>query len=157
MAAEIFAKFPNDIKGETSQAEHVDEVPLTSVQWGVGRAVSIVSGSRQTASPTFSDIVITKQIDSASNDLAKACFFATHLDEIVITFVKDAGEASTGYLAYTLTDCLISNYTISGATGSPTESISISFIKIKSLYKKQANDHSSASDHEFEYDLRARV
>lgn len=157
MAAEIFAKFPNDIKGETSQAEHVDEVPLITVDWGVSRKVGIVSGSRQTSIPTFSDVVITKQIDSASNDLAKACFFATHLDEIVITFVKDAGDASLGYLAYTLSDCLISSYSITGVTGSPTESISISFIKIKSLYKKQANDHSSASDHEFEYDLRARV
>lgn len=157
MAAEIFVKFPKDIKGETAQAGHVDEVPISSVQWGMGRNISIVSGSRQTSVPSFSDVVLTKQFDSASNDLAKACSFATPLDEIVITFRKDAGDASIGYLSYTLTDCLISSYTVSAATGAPVESVSISYIKIKSTYKKQASDHSAASDHEFEYDLRARV
>lgn len=157
MAAEIFAKFPKDIKGETAQAGHVDEVPISSIQWGLARNISLVSGSRQTSVPSFSDVVMTKQIDSASSDLAKACSFATPLDEIVITFRKDAGEESLGYLTYTLTDCLISSYTVSASLGAPTEAFSISYVKIASTYKKQASNHSSASDHEFEFDLRARV
>lgn len=157
MAAEIFAKFPKGIKGETVQAGHVDEVPISSIRWGLTRNISLVTGSRQTSVPSFSDVVMTKQIDSASSDLMKACALGTDLDEIVITFRKDAGEESLGYLTYTLSDCLISSYTVSAATGAPTETFSISYIKIASTYKKQASDHSSASDHEFEFDLRARA
>ena len=102
MVAEIFIKFPNDIKGETSQAGHDDEVPVNSVQWAVNRQVELSPGSRQTGMATFSDVVITKEFDSASNYLAKACFSATALDEIVITFRKDAGETSLDYLTYHL-------------------------------------------------------
>jgi type VI secretion system secreted protein Hcp len=157
MVAEIFIKFPNDIKGETSQAGHVDEVPVNSVQWGVNRQVELSAGSRQTGRATFSDVVITKEFDSASNDLAKACFTAAALDEIVITFRKDAGDESLDYLSYTLSDCLISSYSVSsGGSGRPMESMTIAYIKLKSTYKKQANDHSAASEHEFEVDLRGR-
>jgi type VI secretion system secreted protein Hcp len=157
MVAEIFVKFPKDIKGETSQAGHEDEVPASSVHWAVSRAVEIASAARQTGRATFSDVTITKEFDSASNDLAKACFSATHLDEIVITFRKDAGEESMDHLTYTLTDCLISSYSVAASSGRPMENITISYIKIASTYKKQANDHSSASEHTFEVDLRARA
>jgi type VI secretion system secreted protein Hcp len=157
MAVAIYIKFPAGIKGETEQAGHEEEVAATSLQWGAGRAISIASVGRETGLATVSDIVFTKSFDSASNDLANACLLATPLDEIVITFRKDAGEASLDYLAYTLTDCLISNYSMSAGGETPVESVSISFIKIKGLYKKQASDHSAASEHEFEYSLRARV
>lgn len=157
LSSEIFIKFPNDIKGETGQAGHEDEVPATGVQWGVHRSVELSAGSRQTGRASFSDVTIFKEFDSASNDLAKACFLASALDEIVITYRKDAGDESLDYLVYTLGDCLISSYAVIAEDGRPKESLTISYIKLKSTYKKQANDHSSASEHEFEFDLRGRV
>ncbi len=157
LSSEIFIKFPNDIKGETSQAGHVDEVPASGVQWEVRRAVELSAGSRQTGRASFSDVIVTKEFDSASNDLAKACFLASALDEIVITYRKDAGDESLDYLVYTLNDCLISSYSVVAEDGRPKESLTISYIKLKSKYKKQANDHSAASEHEFEFDLRGRV
>ncbi len=157
MAVAIFAKFPAGIKGESLQAGHTDEIPVTSFQFGIGRGVSLTGNARETSVASFSEIVITKSMDSASNDLAAACAKATPLDEIVITFVKDAGDDQLDYLTYTLTDSLISGYSVSSGGDTPSESISINYIKIKSVYKKQASDHSSASDHEFEYDLLARV
>jgi type VI secretion system secreted protein Hcp len=157
MAVSIFAKFPSGITGEAKQAGHEDEVVVQSVSWAVGRAISLTGGSRDTGVATFSDVSITKEADSASSDLAVACAKATPLDEIVITFVKDAGDDQIDYITYTLSNCLISSYTVSAGAGNPIESVSIAYNKIKALYKKQADDHSSASDHEFEYDLLARV
>ncbi len=159
MAVSIFGKFPSGIKGESQQAGHEDEVVILSLNWGLTRPASLTGNSRATGVAAFSDISIMKQTDSASNDLFLACAKATALDEIVITFVKDAGDDQLDYLAYTLSNCLISGYQLSGSTGgdTPTENVTISFTKIKGLYKKQGSDHSSSSDHEAEYDLMARV
>jgi type VI secretion system secreted protein Hcp len=157
MAVSIYIKMPAGIKGETEQAGHVEEIAATSLQFGIARNISIASSGRETGLPSVSDFTFTKSFDSSSNDLMKACLLATALDEIVITFRKDAGEASLDYLVYTLSDCLISSYQMSAGGETPMENVSISFIKIKSLYKKQASDHSAASEHEVEYDLRARV
>lgn len=157
MAVSIFIKMPAGIKGETEQEGHAEEVAASSLSWGAARAISVASVGRETGLAVVSDMTFTKSFDSASNDLANACLLATPLDEIVITFRKDAGEASLDYLAYTLTDCLISNYSFSAGGDTPVETVSISFIKIKALYKKQASDHSAASEHEIEYSLRARV
>lgn len=156
LSAEIFIKFPKDIKGETSQTGHVDEVPAIKVEWSMSRNIELTSSSRVTGRATVSDLIVTKSFDSSSNDLAKACFNATALDEIVVTFRKDVGDASLDYLTYTLGDCLISSYAVAAAGDAPMETFTISFIKAKSKYKKLANDHSPASDHEFEFDLRAR-
>ena len=159
MAVSIFIKFPNGITGETQQARHVGEVAADSLSWGVARNVSLTAHSRETSLPTVSEVTFTKKVDSASHDLVKACLFATALDEITISFVKDAGDESMDYLVYTLKKGLISGYGFSGATGAdtPFETYSISFTEIKGIYHKPADDHSAASDHEFEYDLMARV
>ena len=157
MAVSIYVKMPAGIKGEAEQTGHADEIAATSLHWGASRNISLATSGRETGLATVTDVVITKSVDSSSSDLAKASLLATALDEIVITFRKDAGDATLDYLTYTLSDCLISGYSLSAGGDTPMESVSISFIKIKGLYKKQATDHSSASDHEFEYNLRARV
>lgn len=159
MAISIFIKFPAGITGEAQQAGHADEVSVSSVQWGAARAVSLLGNSRETSVPNVSEMVFTKYVDSASNDLAMACLKATPLDEIVVSFVKDAGDEHIDYLQYTMKNGLITSYSLSAASGegSPIESGSISFTEIKGLYKKQETDHSASSDHEFEYNLLARV
>jgi type VI secretion system secreted protein Hcp len=159
MAVSIFGKFPSGIKGESKQAGHEEEVVILSLSWGLSRPAALTGNSRQTGVASFSDVTIMKETDAASNDLFVGCAKATAMDEIVITFVKDAGDDQVDYLTYTLSNCLISSYQVSGSSGggTPTESISISFTKIKALYKAQDVDHSAPSDHEGEYDLMARV
>ena len=159
MAVSIYAKFPNGITGEAKQAGHEDEVVILSLSWGVSRPATLTGNSRQTGVPSFSDVSLAKETDSASHDLFMACAKATALDEIVITFVKDAGDQHMDYLQYTLKNCLISSYQVSGSSGGTTasESISISYTDIKALYKKQESDHTGSSDHEAEFDLMARV
>lgn len=159
MASAIFVKFPNGVTAETIQAGHEGSVAATSVQWGVGRAVStsFTSSGRETSTPNFSEVVITKMFDSASNDLALAATKGTAFDEVTITFRKDTGEDQMDYLVYTLTDVLISSYSVSSGGETPMESLALNYTKIKGMYKKQADDHSEASEHEFEYNLRTQV
>ncbi len=159
MATTIFIKFPNGITAETEQTGHEGSVAAFSVQWGVGRGISANLGSaaRETSLPSFSEVVFTKAFDSSSNDLALAACKGKPMDEVTITFRKDTGDDPIDYLIYTLTDVLISGYSVSSGGDTPTESVSLNFTKIHSIYTKQANDHSASSEHEFEYDLRKQV
>jgi type VI secretion system secreted protein Hcp len=159
MASAIFIKFPNDITAETTQSGHEGSVAALSVSWGVGRAVSssFTSSGRETSTPVFSELVFSKLFDSASNDLALAAAKGKAMDEVTITFRKDTGEEQLDYLVYTLSDVLISSYSMSSGGETPTETLSLNYTKIKGLYVKQADDHSTGSEHEFEYNLRTQV
>ncbi len=158
MAAGIFINMGNGIKGESGQAGHIDEIVASSLQWGVGRGVSgFANGSRETSSPSFSEMVFTKTFDLASNDLSKAASNATNFPEIVITLRKETGGEGLDYLVYTLTNVLISGYSVSSGGMTPSESVSLNYTTIKSTYKKLADDHSEAGENEFEYDLRAQT
>ena len=97
MAVSIYAKFPNGITGEAKQAGHEDEVVILSLSWGVSRPATLTGNSRQTGVPSFSDVSLAKETDSASHDLFMACAKATALDEIVITFVR---KFSTGLVTF---------------------------------------------------------
>lgn len=159
MASAIFIKFPNGIAAETTQAGHEESVAASSVQWGVSRAVSssFTSAGRETSTPVFSELVFTKMFDSSSNDLATAAAKGKSMDEVTVTFRKDTGEDQMDYLIYTLTDVLISSYSLSSGGETPMESISLNYTKIQAKYVKQADDHSAGSEHEFEYNLRTQV
>ena len=157
MAAGIFINMGSGIKGESVQEGHKDEIAASSLQWGVGRGVSsYTSGNRETTTPSFSEMVFTKTFDISSNDLAKAATMGKSLPEVKISLRKDTGEGGLDYLVYTLTDVLISSYSVSSGGETPSESISMNYIKIKSEYKKLATDHSEAGDNDFEYDLAAQ-
>lgn len=159
MASAIFIKFPNGITAETTQDGHEGSVAANSVQWGVSRSVStsFTSSGRETSTPVFSEVVFTKMFDSSSNDLALAAAKGKSMDEVTITFRKDTGEDQLDYLIYTLTDVLISSYSVSSGGETPMESLSLNYTKIQAKYVKQADDHSAGSEHEFEYNLRTQV
>ncbi len=76
---------------------------------------------------------------------------------MTITFRKDTGDDQLDYLVYTLTDVLISSYTMSSGGETPMENLSLNYTSIKGLYVKQADDHSAGSEHEFEYNLRTQT
>ena len=148
-----------EIPGECGRAEHIGEITISSVNWGVTRPVVNTPGvGRSTGMPNVTSINITKYYDKSSPQLAKAVLFATALPEIVITLRKDSGDTHLDYLTVTLSDCMIESYNMSGASDietPPMESVSIVFNKITILYIEQASDHSAGGEHDAEYDMVA--
>ncbi len=66
MAIDIFAKI-GDIKGESLDAKHKDEIEVLSWSWGVSQAGSMGPGGGGGAGkPSFSDFNFTHHIDKAS-------------------------------------------------------------------------------------------
>ena len=66
MAASIFAKI-GDIKGESLDSKHKDEVEVLSWSWGVTNSGAIRAGSGGgTGKATFNDFNFTHHVDKAS-------------------------------------------------------------------------------------------
>src|SRR5687767_6653601 len=104
MAADIFAKI-GDIKGESLDAKHKDEVELLSWSWGVSQGVSTGSGSAA-GKVSFNDFSFTHRLDKASPNLMKACAAGSHIKEATIT-VRKAGNKPLDYMIFKFYDILI--------------------------------------------------
>ena len=152
-----YLKLP-DIDGESRRADHEDEIDILSIDWNMEQASTMQIGSGRTRSrATVHPIEISKAYDASSPYLALSCMQGKAFGEAIIMFRKDSGEAHLDYLKITLTNVVISSYSLNGeATGEDiTDKFKLSFEKINVVYTMQADDHSSGDEHEVEYDMAA--
>lgn len=155
MASDIFAKI-GDIKGESLDSKHKDEIEVLSFSWGVtNTAAPQSSGGGGSGKATFQDLVITHNIDKASPGLMQACATGTHLKDATITHRK-AGKGQQEFLIIKMNDVIITGVTHSGASGQPySESVNMAFAKVNVEYKPQKADGSLDAGVVFKYDLKA--
>jgi type VI secretion system secreted protein Hcp len=152
-----YMKVP-DIAGESRRDGHEEEIDIMSIDWSMAQASNMQIGSGRTSSrAAVHPISITKIYDASSPYLSLACMQGKAFDEIVISFRQDSGEAHLDYLVITLTNVVISSYSLNGtAMGEEiSDALTLSFEKVKVLYTVQADDHSSGDEHEIEYDVSA--
>ena len=117
MASDIFAKI-GDIKGESVDTKHKDEIELLSWSWGVSRSASGSGGGggRGRARRRFNDLSFTHKIDKASPLLLKACATGQHLKEATITRRK-AGKGQQEFLVIKMNDVLVTSVADSDDSG----------------------------------------
>ena len=154
MASDIFAKI-GDIKGESLDDKHKDEIEVLSFSWGVTTTGIISSGAGGgSGKATFQDLSIVHNVDKASPLLLKACATGTHIKDAIITHRK-AGKGQQEYLIVKLNDVIITGVTHGGASGQPfSESVSLAFAKVDLEYKPQKADGSLDAGIHFKYDLK---
>jgi type VI secretion system secreted protein Hcp len=155
MATDIFAKI-GDIKGESTDAKHKDEIEVHSFSWGVTNSATLAPGGGGGAGKaTFQDLTIVHSIDKASPALLKACATGKHLKEATITHRK-AGKEQQEYFIVKMNDVIITGVSHGGTAGQPySESVSMAFAKIDLEYKPQKPDGSLDAGVHFKYDLKA--
>src|SRR5207237_9203143 len=106
MAVDIFAKI-GDIKGESVDNKHKDEVEVLSYSWGITNPGHIGTGGGGGAGrATFQDLSIIHKIDKASPKLLEACATGEHLKEATVTFRK-AGKGQQHFLIIKMNDVII--------------------------------------------------
>jgi type VI secretion system secreted protein Hcp len=155
MATDIFAKI-GDIKGESLDDKHKDEIEVLSFSWGVTNSGTVSPGSGGGAGKaTFHDLSIVHNLDKASPLLLKACATGTHIKDAIITHRK-AGKGQQEYLIVKLNDVIITGVTHGGSAGGPaTENVSLAFAKVDLEYKPQRPDGSLDAGVSFKYDIKA--
>ena len=155
MASDIFAKI-GDIKGESLDDKHKDEIEVLSFSWGVTNTGSAGTGGGGGAGrATFQDLTIVHTIDKASPLLMKAWATGEHLKEATITHRK-AGKGQQEYLVVKLNDVLITGVVHGGTSGAAaSETVSLVFGKVDFEYKPQKADGSLDAGIHFKFDIKS--
>ena len=143
----IFMKY-DGIEGDVTTSGHEKWIQCSSFQWGVGRGISNASSSpadREGSTPSVSEIVVTKDTDSASPNLLRASLGLKPADEgktVKIDFCKTDTSQPEPYLQLTLTNTLVSGWSISSGGDRPTETVTFNFTKVefKNIGMGPAND-----------------
>ena len=151
MAADIFAKL-GDIKGESIDDKHKDEIEVFSFSWGVINSIGAGSGGGGgTGKATFKEFSIVHSIDKASPSLLAACATGGHLKDATITQRK-AGKGHQDFLIFKMNDVIITS--VAEVSGAPdSETVTLAFAKIDVEYKPQKADGSLDAGIHFKYDL----
>ena len=154
MAADIFAKL-GDIKGESLDNKHKDEIEVLSWSWGVTNAIGVAGTGAAQGKAAFHDFSFTHKIDKASPKLMQACATGVHLKEATITHRK-AGKGQQEYLVIKMNDVIVTRMTDADAEDESVETVSLAFAKVNVEYKPQKADGSLDAGIHFKYDLKAQ-
>jgi len=117
-------------KGNVTAKGFEDQIELHSIQWGVGRSISMTTGAgqnREASDATFSEVTITKPMDKASSGLFEEATWGVEGRTVVISCTKTGAGQQDVYVEYTLENCLISSYSISTSGDLPSESVTLSY------------------------------
>src|SRR4051812_30609679 len=116
MASDMFIKI-GDIKGESHDDKHKDEIDIMSWSWGVSQAGTMAGGGGGGAGKAaFQDIHFTHLVDKSSPVLAQSCSVGAHIKEAQLT-VRKAGKGQQEYYIIKMNDVLVSSVQTSGSDG----------------------------------------
>jgi type VI secretion system secreted protein Hcp len=154
MASDIFAKI-GDIKGESADDKHKDEIEVLSFSWGVANSATIGGGGGGAGRATFRDLSFIHKIDKASPRLLQACATGTHLKEATITHRK-AGKGQQEFLVIKMNDIIITGVSLGDAgDGGASENVTLAFAKVDLEYRPQNPNGTLDPGIHFKFDIKA--
>ena len=133
--ADIFAKI-GDIKGESTDDKHKDQISVLSWSWGV-------TGPQRKTPACPHEFTINKFVDAATPFLVSAAAQGATFPEAVIAINKP-GKDPTDYLVWTFKGVVIAGITSAGGsnTAAVSESLSFNYASATIAYRMQQPDGS---------------
>ena len=139
MAVDVFIKI-DDIKGESTDDKHKDEIEVISWSWGMTQTGSSHFGTGSgTARVDVHNLTFTKYIDLASPNLLKFCCAGTHFKLAKLCLRKASGNSPIEYLTLELHNGIVASVTMGGASDGDrfTETVGLNFSAFKYNYIPQ--------------------
>ena len=137
--AAAYIKF-DGVDGEATDRDHTMWSDMMSFSQTITRGDPSGDTTRQRASATLGDVVVTKELDKSSPKLAESILTGKVFPKVEIQLASSAGT----YFAYELTNVMITSYSISGgADEMPMESFSLNFEAIKITYTEYDSEGKS--------------
>src|SRR5712691_1429529 len=158
MAVDMFMKI-KDIKGESQDKGHKDEIDVLAWSWGASQSgTTHVGGGGGSGKVSVQDLSFTKYIDAASADLLLACCNGKHLDEALLT-VRKAGENPVEYIKIKMTQVIISSVSKGGSGGEDrlTEHVTLNFAKVAVDYTPQDEKGKAKTAASMTWDIAANT
>lgn len=143
------------IKGEATQQDHKKWIDVLSLSWGTGRGISTVEGSaseREVSAPSISDVTIVKEFDEASPKLFTEAVAGNQGKTVKIDLTTTGAPAVT-FCTYTLSNALISSYSVSTSGDRPMESVDISYTKMEFKFTPYDDKNKAGTPTTVSYDL----
>ena len=136
--ADIFLKL-QDVKGESVDADHAEEIDVVSWSWGMTQSGSShIGGGSGTGKVSVRDVTIVKYVDKASPNLVKFCCNGQHWGEALLT-VRKAGGKTLPYYTLKMKDGMISSITTGEVDqdGRMIETVGLNFASFEIEYTPQ--------------------
>ncbi|MFL0809007.1 MAG: type VI secretion system tube protein Hcp [Agarilytica sp.] len=152
----IFIEYEG-IEGNATAKGYEKHIRVDSLQFGVGRGITMEPGNlanREATRPSLSEVTFTHKTDNSATALFKESVSGSQGKKVTIKFVQTGADKLVEYMTYTLTDVLVSGYSISAdGDNDPLESISLSYAKIEVRYHDYDKTNKGASPQTVFYDL----
>ena len=140
MSSNMYIQF-DKVEGEATDSAHDKWIEILSWSHGFSQPASPVRGSSGSTveKANHSDLTITKYLDSATDDLIKACWQGKQFEKVTMDCYRDSGgEKPINYLKVEMEDVIISDFSISGGGGDlPMENLSLAYSKVTYTYTPQ--------------------
>jgi type VI secretion system secreted protein Hcp len=145
------------VPGESTDAQYPGAIEVAAFSWGVSNNSTIGAGGIGAGKSIFQNLQFTKLLDKSSPLLMTKCATGLHIPKVEF-IVRKSGDKPIDYYRITLTDCIVSSVTNSGAAGDnrPAEQISFLYTAIKIDYYMQQPDGSVPIVSTFNYNLVPR-
>ena len=140
MAFDAFIKI-DGIPGESSDAKHTEWVEIVSFSHSMDQPASATASSAGGATAervNHSTFNFTHLLDKASPKLYEACCTGKHIKEVTLELCRSGGDKMK-YMEIKLEQVLVSSVAPTGSadTDFPSESVRLSYGKIKWTYTQQ--------------------
>lgn len=144
MAIDMFLKL-GDVKGESMDSVHKEEIDIQTMQWGMAQSGSMHQGGGGGAGKvSMQNLSLRKSLDKASPNLMMACSSGKHYPEATLTVRKAGGSAPVEYMIITLKEVMVASYQTDAGNSDETlkEDITLNFGKVEVAYQPQKADGS---------------
>ncbi|MFJ3467368.1 Hcp family type VI secretion system effector [Pseudomonas sp. NPDC090203] len=144
MAIDMFLKL-GDIKGESRDSVHKEEIDIHSFQWGMAQSGSMHQGGGGGAGKvSINNLSLTKSLDKSSPNLMMACSSGKHYPEATLTVRKAGGSSPVEYMIITLKEVMVASCNTNAGSSDEiiNEDISLNFGKVEVSYQPQKADGS---------------
>ncbi|ARB30793.1 type VI secretion system tube protein Hcp [Pseudomonas tolaasii] len=142
MAVDMFLKL-GDIKGESRDQAHRDEIDITEWAWGLSQSGSMHSGTGGGAGKVdIANLNLKKPLDKSSPNLMMACASGKHYPEARLVVRKAGGSSPVEYLVIILKEVMVASYnTNADQTGDVIhDSFALNFATVEVSYQPQNAD-----------------
>ena len=128
----------DSVPGESHDAHHPDEIPVTAFAWGEANGGAPEGGGGGAGRVQMQAFQFTAVTSKASPKLMLLCANGQHVKSAVLV-ARRPGPANQEYLKVTFTDVSVSSYQISGASSDASvDAVALSFSKVQFDYKPQS-------------------
>lgn len=152
MAFDAFLKI-GDIKGESQDDKHKDEIEVLSFSFGISR-------KNQRGQPNIHDFRVLKRVDTSSPALFDAACQGDPVRGNTLFTARKAGEKPLEFLKIKMEDVIITSIEHSGVAGPeglPMETVSLDFRSVEIIAIRQKSDGTAGDMVTSECNARRRV